>query len=139
MEYNLIMAVKFVLSAENNPDTFTRVPKKLLSPEREHLVCGATDTVSPEEITTIHETSRSPDIRRTLHFRMKLSPLFQRQQVHDVVQGCRQSSILIQHQKKNSKEGNLAFLEIGVSMDIFQVNYIHYLTLIDCGPTRYTI
>ncbi|MPD04501.1 hypothetical protein E2C01_100194 [Portunus trituberculatus] len=74
---------------KNKADTLTRVPKKWLSPDREHLVCGAADTVTPEEITTIHETSGHPGIRRTLYFCKKLFSLVQRQQVCDVVQECR--------------------------------------------------
>ena len=87
-EYNLEMDVKFVPSTENKADLLTRVPKKWLNSEREHLVCGAADTVTPEEVNNIHETCGHPGIRRTLYFCKRLYPSVQRHQVRDVVQKC---------------------------------------------------
>ena len=120
-EYNLTLNVKFVPSTENKADTLTRVPKKRLSPDREHLVCGAADTVTPEEITTIHETSGHPGIRRTLYFCKKLFPLVQRQQVRDVVKKCRQcQSIDPAPEKWQRGELGVPRVWSRVSMDIYK-------------------
>lgn len=134
------MDVKFIPSTENKADLLTRVPKKWLNSEREHLVCGAADTVTPEEVNNIHETCGHPGIRRTLYFCKRLYPSVQRHQVRDVVQKCRQCQAIDPAPEKWQR-GELSVPKIWsrVSMDICHVNHKHYLTLIDCGPSRYAI
>ena len=121
-EYSLSLDVNFVSSAENKADVLTRVPKKWLSLENGMPVCGAVAATSDQDITTIHETSRHPGIRRTLYFCRKLYPTVQRRQIRNVVRACQACQSFDPAPEKWQK-GKLAVSEIWcrVSMDICHV------------------
>ncbi|KAG0725027.1 hypothetical protein GWK47_039405 [Chionoecetes opilio] len=139
-EYGLSLDIRFVSSAENKADALTRVPKRWLGLERDQLACGAAVAITEQDIAKIHVTSGHPGIKRTLYFCKKLYPTVQRQQVRDVIQVCRECQS-IDPAPETWQKGELGVSEIWgrVSMDICHVNNQHYLTLIDCGPSRYAI
>ncbi|KAK4312976.1 hypothetical protein Pmani_015641 [Petrolisthes manimaculis] len=139
-EYCLNLSVKYVPSAENKADTLTRVPKKWLCRETEPLACGAVTAISEDDLAKVHETAGHPGIRRTLYFCRRVYPTVQRRQVQSVVRACQQCQSLDPAPERWEK-GKLGVSETWrrVSMDICHVKNEHYLTLIDCGPARYTI
>ncbi len=139
-EYSLILRVKFVPSNENKADALTRVPKRWMTLANEQTSCAAVVTVSEQDITKIHQTSGHPGIRRTLYFCRRLHPTVQRRQVRSVVKSCRECQSFDPAPERWQK-GELGVPEIWsrISMDICHVRSHHYLTLIDCGPTRYAI
>lgn len=139
-EFNLRLEIKFVSSIMNRADELTRVPKKWMSQTNDYVLCTAVAAASDEDIANIHETSGHPGIRRTLFFCRRLHPDVQREQVRNVVQHCRECQS-IDPAPTNWKRGELGVPNIWdrVSMDICHIHNQHYLTLIDCGPTRYAI
>lgn len=139
-EYGLSLNVKFVHSAENKADALTRVPKKWLNLEKNSLTCGATTLPLEKDIFKIHDTVGHPGIKRTLYFCRKVYPAIQRRQVQSVVRACHACQS-IDPAPERWKKGKLEVPEIWarISMDICHVNNQHYLTLIDCGPSRYSI
>ncbi|XP_045105468.1 uncharacterized protein LOC123500980, partial [Portunus trituberculatus] len=140
VEFNLHLEIKFVSSSMNRADELTRVPKKWMSLTNDYVSCTAVTAVSDQDIANIHETTGHPGIRRTLFFCRKLYPGVQREQVRNVVLHCRECQSIDPAPAKWQK-GELGVPNIWdrVSMDICHVHNEHYLTLIDCGPTRYAI
>lgn len=141
-EYELLIDVVFVLSAENKADALTRVPKRWLGPDNEDVeVCGAGDAMmSDQDIARIHATSGHPGIRRTLYFCKRVAPAVRRRDVRSVVLGCRECQS-IDPAPERWEKGNIGVSDTWgrISMDVCHVGNSHYLTLIDCGPTRYAI
>ena len=139
-EYGLRLAVKFVPSAENKADLLTRVPKKWLCLENEPVACAAATVISEEDIVKIHETAGHPGIKRTLYFCRRVCPTVHRQQVQSVVRACQECQS-IDPAPERWKKGKLGVPGTWdrISMDICHVRNQHYLTLIDCGPSRYSI
>lgn len=144
-EYGLNLTVEFVTSADNRADALTRVPRKWLAASGEEVACGAVET-SPlqqptaDEIAAIHHTSGHPGIKRTLLVCRKRHPAVTRRQVQTVVKEC-QACQSIDPAPVRWAKGSLSVTDCWsrVSMDICHVGSEHYLTLIDCGPSRYTI
>ena len=140
-EYGLCLKVQFVSSTKNRADELARVPKKWRSQENEYEYCtAAAVTASDQDILNIHSTSGHPGIRRTLYFCRKLFPAVQRHQVRSVVQSCRECQT-IDPAPTTWQKGELGVSGIWhrISMDICHIQNQHYLTLIDCGPSRYAI
>ena len=139
-EYDLDVQVKSVPSAENKADFLTRVPKKWLSTSRgvDKEVCAG--AVMEADIAAVHETSGHPGIRRTLHLCRRLDPSVTRKKVQQVVRQC-SACQSIDPAPQRWQHGTLSVEKNWerVSMDICHVDGDHYLTLVDCGPSRYTI
>ncbi|KAK4294952.1 hypothetical protein Pmani_032459 [Petrolisthes manimaculis] len=139
-EYSLCLEIQLVPSASNRADELTRVPKKWLSLANDNELCTVAATVSDQDIANIHATCGHPGVRRTMYFCRRLYPTVQRQHVRDVVRNCRQCQSIDPAPAKWQK-GELGVSDIWgrVSMDTCHVGNRLYLTLIDCGPTRYAI
>ena len=137
-EYNLDVQVRSVPSAENRADILTRVPKKWISPSATHEIC--TGAVMDADIRAVHETSGHPGIRRSLHLCRRLDPSVTRKQVQQVVRQC-PACQTIDPAPQRWQHGTLGVEKnwARVSMDICHVDGQHYLTLVDCGPSRYAI
>ena len=137
-EYNVQLTVKLVPSEENRADALTRVPKKWLAVQGAPAVCSA--AVSPEDVVRIHETSGHPGIRRTLRLCRRQSPAVDRDQVRSVVRQC-QACQAIDPAPRRWTHGSLSVAGCWerVSMDVCHVDQQLYLTLIDCGPSRYAL
>ena len=137
-EYSLQLTVKCVPSVDNRADALTRVPKKWLTPQSDPEVCGAAFTAP--DVVRIHETSGHPGIRRTLHLCRKHDPAVNRDQVRSVVRQCERCQS-IDPAPQRWTHGSLSVTKCWdrVSMDVCHVNDQQYLTLVDCGPSRYAI
>ena len=138
-EYGLDVKVKSVPSAENRADVLTRVSKRWLSSaDTQQAVCAG--AVMEADIVAVHETSGHPGIGRTLHLCRRLDPSVTRKQVQQVVRQC-QACQSIDPAPQRWQHGTLSVEKNWdrVSMDICHVNGEHYLTLVDCGPSRYAI
>ena len=104
-------------------------------------VCGgAIESLSDETIASIHEETGHHGIKRTLYFSRKVSPAVTRRDVRRVVKACQVCQSMDPAPVKWPK-GKLNVDEIWhrVGMDVTHVNGGHYLTLIDCGPTRFAV
>ena len=145
-EYGLALDIKLVRSEYNRADVLTRVSQKWLGKPNECEkpivpVCGgAIESLSDERIARIHEETGHHGIKRTLYFSRKLSPAVTRKDVQRVVKAC-QVCQSIDPASVRWARGELNVDEIWhrVGMDVTHVNGCHYLTLIDCGPTRFAV
>ena len=137
-EYSLQLYVEFVPSEENRADALTRVPKKWLTPQTSSPVCGA--AVSTMDVVRIHETSGHPGIKRTLRLCRMQNPAVERDQVRSVVRQCQRCQA-IDPAPQRWTHGSLSVSDCWdrVSMDVCHVDDQLYLTLVDCGPSRYAL
>ena len=104
-------------------------------------VCGgAIESRSDERIARIHEETGHREIKRTLYFSRKLSPAKTKNDVRQVVKACKVcQSIDPAPIQWASGELNVDEIWYRFGMDVTHVNGCHYLTLIDCGPTRFAV
>ena len=145
-EYGLILDIELVRSECNRADALTRVAQKWLGKPNGCdkpivTVCGgAIESLSDETIASIHEETGHHGIKRTLYFSRKVSPAVTRRDVRRVVKACQVCQSIDPAPVKWPK-GKLNVDEIWhrVGMDVTHVNGGHYLTLIDCGPTRFAV
>ena len=145
-EYGLALDIELVRSECNRADVLTRVSQKWLGKSNECdkptvAVCGgAIESLSDERIARIHEETGHHGIKRTLYFSRKLSPAVTRKDVRRVVKACQVCQSIDPAPVKWAR-GELNVDEIWrrVGMDLTHVNGCHYLTLIDCGPTRFAV
>ena len=137
-EYELDIHLMSVPSAENKADVLTRVPKKWLTSSDSFEICALAGTEG--DIAHVHETSGHPGIRRTLHLCRRLDPSVTRKQVRQVVRQC-SACQSIDPAPQRWQHGTLGVTQNWdrVSMDICHVDGEHFLTLVDCGPSRYAI
>ncbi|XP_045114815.1 uncharacterized protein LOC123506631 [Portunus trituberculatus] len=139
-EYQLQVEVKFVSSAENKADVLTRVPKKWLSSNDNQPFCAAAVVVPEFKIARIHQTSGHSVVKRSLYFCRRKFSETTRRQMQEVVRKC-EACQSIDPAPVYWKKDVLGVTESWkrVSMDVCHVEDQHYLTLIDCGPSRYAI
>ena len=147
-EYNLRFAIKLVPSAENRADELTRVPQRWLRALAEGDKAEAAPKCSlavPESevddvIARIHHESGHPGVRRTLYFVKRVSPTVTRKQVQGVVARC-DVCHSIDPAPVHWKPGKLEVQELWsrLGVDITHFRGAHYLTLVDCGPSRFTL
>ena len=117
-------------------------PEKANGSEEPTLaVCGgAVEPLSDERIAEIHESTGHHGTKRTLYFSRKLSPAVTRKEVQRVVKACQVcQSVDPAPVKWTRGELNVDKIWYRVGMDITNVKGSHYLTLIDCGPTRFAV
>ena len=140
-EYGLDVSVSLVPSNENKADVLTRVPERWLKANDTPMdVCAALGDTVYEQVKRVHHDVGHPGIRRTLYFARKRDVTVSRQQVREVVQNCDVCKSIDPAPVKWSK-GELSVRRVWqrVGMDITHYRGQHYLTLIDCGPSRFTV
>ncbi|XP_003370059.1 conserved hypothetical protein [Trichinella spiralis] len=142
-EFGLELEVDLVKSACNKADELTRVPRRWLKPPAAGpaLVCAATADQGVERmIADVHHAMGHPGIRRTLYFARRTDPTVSKRQVRQVISGCEPCKSLDPAPGK-WKRGSLEVAEVWqrVGMDITHVRGRPYLTLIDCGPSRFAV
>ena len=142
-EYGLILDIELVRSECNRADALTRVSQKWLGKPNECdkpivVVCGGSiESLSDETIASIHEETGHHGIKRTLYFSRKVSPAVTRKDVRRVVKVCQ--SIDPAPVKWARGQLNVDETWHRVGMDLTHVSGCHYLTLIDCGPSRFAV
>ena len=162
-EMQLSMSVRLFPSAENHADRLTRVPKEWIrrgtttddegpeEPESGARVCGAMVGVDDEgrvgppdsvsAIRDVHERAGHTGVRKTLYFaRREISRDVTRSQVQAVVRRCDICSSIDPAPIK-WRHGTLA---VSGTWDRLAVDITHhqgrdYLTIIDCGPSRFSV
>ena len=145
-ECGLTLDIELVRSECNRADALTRVSQTWLGMPNGFekpavAVCGgAIESLSDEMIARIHEETGHYGIKRTLYFSRKLSQAVTKKDVRRVVKACQVCQSIDPAPVKWPK-GKLNVDEIWhrVGMDVTHVNGGHYLTLIDCGPTRFAV
>ncbi|KRY07334.1 Pol polyprotein, partial [Trichinella patagoniensis] len=142
-EFGLELEVYLVKSACNKADELTCLPRRWLKPPAAGpaLVCAATTDLGVERmIADVHHAMGHPGIRRTLYFARRTDPTVSKRQVRQVISGCEPCKSLDPAPGK-WKRGSLDVEEVWqrVGMDITHVRGRPYLTLIDCGPSRFAV
>ena len=104
-------------------------------------MCGAAtaDVIEPE-VQRIHEASDHPGIKRTRYFCSRMHPSVTRRQVQAVVIRC-DTCKSVDPAPVRWEPGELSVSECWkrVGIDVCHVGQNHYLSLIDCGPSRFAI
>ena len=145
-EYRLTIDVVLVKSQVNRADPLTRVPQQWLDALRKEaepieLVCTASmGELDPARIQTIHQSCGHPSIKRTLYFMKLVSPEVSKAAVRELVRECKECQS-IDPTLVSRKAGRLDVYENWrrVGMDVTHLGGHRYLTLINCGPSRFAI
>lgn len=140
-EYELQLDVRYVRSEENKADALTRVPKRWMLSAGKQDICGvAAAVLSKDEMRRIHETSGHPGIKRTLYFCRRVHPSVTRRQVRAVVNECNDCRSVDPAPVRWEKgELSVAGCWERLAIDICHVGSAHYLSVIDCGPSRFAM
>lgn len=143
-EYELQVDIDFVPSAANLADRLTRVPQRWLKPDQKPGLmgakCGAAEGTDRSKVDDVHRLTGHQGVDRTRYFVQRLIPSATTTDVREVVSSCEECQSIDPAPVKWSK-GKLgvdgSWARIG--MDITHYNGHHFLTLIDCGPSRFAI
>ena len=135
--YNLRITVQFVPSTKNKADVLTRVPQAWL-----HTLPGTGQcaTVAPlPSVQEIHEQHHF-GVRRTLQLARQVHPQATRQQIQQVVRNCVQCA-RIDPAPVRWHNGRLEVPDCWsrLAVDVTHHGRDKYLSVIDCGPSRFTI
>lgn len=144
-EYELQVDISFVPSGANPADRLTRVPQRWLKPEQLQGqtiggTCGAADKKECSAVDDIHRLTGHQGVDRTRYFVRKLIPEVTAAEVRAVVSNCQECQSIDPAPVKWTK-GDLSVDRLWdrIGMDITHHQGKHYLTLIDCGPSRFAI
>ena len=146
-ECGLQLSVTLVPSISNKADNLTRVPQRWLRafaarPAAEYPVCAASSSrvANTEKIKKIHHATGHPAVKRTLYFVKRVIPEVTKQEVRAVVTNCDVCQSIDPAPVKWRK-GDLSVEKVWhrLGMDVTHCGGRHYLTLIDCGPSRFAV
>lgn len=137
-ECNLTIDVVLVKSASNKADALTRVPQKWFRSKQEYCQVA----VESREIIRAEHSVHHFGVDRTLYFVLRNNPNLQvaRKQVEDVVKNCTRCSS-IDPAPIRWEPGSISVDDNWTRLagDITHYGGRPYLTLIDCGPSRFTV
>ena len=145
-EYGLTIDVSLVPSESNLADQLTRVPQRWFNAMKEGVnpaspTCAVSIEVPDEDqIRTIHHNNGHLGVKKTYYFVRRVYPSATKTAVRAVVKAC-QTCQSIDPAPVHWDRGRLEVSEVWqrIAMDITHHEGQHYLTLIDCGPTRFAI
>lgn len=144
-ECGLSLSITRISSAENKADSLTRVPQRWLKAsstvDLSPSVCAiAADPAIDQLVADVHHSRGHPGVRRTLYFARRVNPAVTRGQVRSITTTC-QECLSIDPAPAKWHTGDLSVIGIWqrVGMDITHCKGQSYLSLIDCGPSRFTI
>ena len=138
--YELHVEVILVRSEANLADVLTRVPKKWLKPQAQVASVGCVGGYSVGAIRDLHDTTHL-GVDRTLYLcRCKWGDAVQRDDVARVVKEC-QVCRRVDPAPVRWDHGELSVDDTWTRLasDITHYGGIPYLTLIDCGTSRFSI
>ena len=141
-EYKLDIRVEFVASSCNLADSLTRVPREWLKPEvwRSSTACGAQATAGAVDVRAVHESSGHPGIRRTLYFARRQDRSVTRRQAREVVKTC-EECLTVDPAPVKWTPGTLSVGRVWqrLAVDVTHVGRTPYLSMVDCGPSRFAL
>ena len=141
-EFGLTVSVTLVRSEENRADVLTRVKKSWLdavrSSESEPSKISYDETCAAG-IAELHSKHHF-GVDRTLYLARMTNPDTLRSDVKKCVQACRQCQ-RIDPAPKRHESGSLNVTEnwSRLAIDVTHYQGKNYLTLVDCGPSRFSI
>lgn len=144
-EYGLCVDVALIPSAANLADSLTRVPCEWLRLCKEggvpQIDCGAVRSSSMDErIEEIHRATGHQGVKRSLYFARRVDPDVEESKVREVVSRCERCCSIDPAPMKWEK-GSLGVdgMWDRVGMDITHYQGMHFLSLIDHGPSRFAV
>ena len=141
-EYDLTVDVALVQSCRNRADRFTRVPRWWLDQPKEGgepalaNCAGVGGRLDPDQVAKVHCQSGHPGVNRTLYFARLVDPHVSKKDVRSIVRAC-ETCRSIDPAPVRWKKGKLSVESnwTGLAVD----NGEHFLTLIDCGLSRFAV
>ena len=136
-EYALTMDITLVKSCQNRVDSLTRVPQRLLDLHKKvENQCGKVASIKQSHVADIHQKS----VKRMLYFARIIDPTASKELVKSVVRAC-EACQSIDPAPLRWEKGDLSGKKnwSRLAMDETHYNGGHFLTLIGCGPFRFTI
>ena len=148
-EMGLQVTVTLVRSAENRADVLTRVPKDWVTAENRTedmaaavgAACRAENDSDVSRIREVHRRAGHPGVRRTLYFaRRDVSRDVTRAAARSVVETC-DTCRSIDPAPVRWRHGSLgvAVTWQRVAIDVTHHRGCSYLSIIDCGPSRFCL
>ena len=127
-EYGLEIVVQLVKSEKNKADALTRVPQTWLRSER--------PLSSLEELHKRHHFG----VRRSLYFARQVHPSVKRDEVEAIVRACPDCASVDPAPTQWDK-GELSVTQNWqrLAVDVTHFGQDRYLTIVDCGPSRFAI
>ena len=146
-DYALNITITLVKSAANKADALTRVPQRWLKHRETTVVAASCVKEHPNEvedlsaeIRQIHEVHHL-GVKRTMYLvKTRFGDKAPKELVDKVVRECMVCK-RIDPAPVTWETGSLSVEEIWyrLAVDITHVNSLPYLTIVDCGPSRYAI
>ena len=139
-EFGLRVSVSFVPSARNKADNLTRVKRRWMDAlEETRESAKETCCLTNEEVKDQHAMHHM-GVDRTLHLARKVDPSVAREVVQKVVKECVRCQS-IDPAPASHLQGDL---QVGgtwkrLAVDVTHYRGVQYLTMIDCGPSRFAI
>jgi transposase InsO family protein len=136
-EYDMTVKVKLVPSASNKADVLTRVPQKWL--QSNCLTMVVEDQQMREKVTAEHQKHHF-GVERTLYLVRKILGDVEEAVVRSVVGACEMCR-RVDPAPIRWNEGRLSVDEVWkrIAVDVTYVERQPFLTVVDCGPSRYAI
>ena len=140
------MNVVLIPSNKNMADRLTRVPQRWFTVMKMENgpkpLIGAIhgDELNADQIIAIHRSSGHPGVRRTTYFVRRICPATSRVAVKMAMRTCEECQSIDPapvHWEKGTLEVDDYWQRVG--MDITHYGAHHFLTLTDCGPSRFSI
>ncbi len=139
-ECNLRLNVLLVRSCENKADLLTRVPKKWLN-QSASLGCFSRHSQREDIINEVHGIAHF-GFEKTYYLAQRMHPSLQisRDEVRRVVASCPRC-LSIDPSPVKWNRGELCVKKVWdrLACDVTHYGNQRYLTVIDCGPSRFTI
>ena len=138
-EYGLNLKIEKVKSDENKADKMTRVPQKWLSKGTCHVNLALTEDII-DRLRNLHDAHHL-GVDRTLHLATsKWGSVVTRKDVEEVIEQChvckRVDPAPVQWENGHVNVNDDWYR---IAADITHYKGASYLTVIDCGPSRYAI
>ena len=145
-EYGLTIDVSLVPSNQNLADPLTRVPQRWLEKMKREVepmptVCIAVEEeMTSERIRELHRGSGHPGIRRTTYYARRVCPSVTKAAVRAAISTCEECRT-IDPAPVRWPQGKLSVETTWhrLGMDITHYAGKHFLTLTDCGPSRFSV
>ncbi|MEL7309034.1 MAG: DDE-type integrase/transposase/recombinase, partial [Pseudomonadota bacterium] len=135
------ISIELVPSQKNKADALTRVDKKWMTKSQTSLVSTGTPDVknSQDELRIIHNECHF-GVERTFYLAKCIYPQITKDEVVEIVKSCQVCSSI----DPTPIKYNHGTLEVDRCWDRLAVDVTHYknesfLTIIDCGPSRFAI
>ena len=139
-EYEIELSITLVRSAENIADSLTRVPSRWLHDVKLHTVAAAGCNLVNQDVVAVHNNHHfGVDKTKYLAERI-LAREVSKEDVEAVVQACQKCQSIDPHPVR-WEHGTIEVRKVWerLAVDVTYVNSQPYLTLIDCGPSRFAI